>query len=425
MIKNKKKWKKKKCDISRFNFVNKKIILLIIFVIITSLISMNVFAIGVSPGRTTIDFTSGLSREIPIKIVNNEKKDMRVVIFTKGDLANYVKLDVEDLVFSKEDTEKSFNYKINLPQTLEPGLRETEITIREVPMEDKLGESTISALVAVVSQLNINVPYPGKYVKMDFHVVEAKQNEKVNFFIPVKSLGSEKIENIRPTIIIYDPKENEVGRVVGETKSLESKENYEFKIEWLANVPSGIYKAAAVLEYDGNRTFMEKQFLVGEFFLKPLDISVNNFKLGQVAKFNILIENVANDKINDATAKIELNHESGKRVADVSSVPTEVEPFTKKEVVVYWDTADVDIGVYSGVLRLKYSNKLSEKQIRTIIEEDAIRTEIIGVTGFAINTKQSKSGGFNFMYIIVGLLVIINIVWLVYYKKKQSLNNNT
>lgn len=393
----------------------------IVLAFIILLATASVFALGITPGRTTINFEPGMEKTVTVRVINNEKKDMRLAIFARGELANSIKLSADELLFSPNEDEKQFSYEIRLPSNLDPGLKETEIVVRQVSKTESKGETTISALLAIVTQLHVNVPYPGKFLKIDLHVKEAKSGEKVIFYVPVKNLGSERIESAKPVIIIYSPDGNEIARLSGNAVSLEGRQDTEFALEWVAGGSDGVYKAAAVVEYDTKRVLAEKQFLIGDFFLRPIDISVNNFRLGQVAKFNILVENTGNIQINDAFAKMQLKEETGKAIADFGSTPAEIAPKEKKELIAYWDTADVNKGIYTGTLKLGYAAKFSEKQIRTIVEEDSIRTEIIGVTAFAVNTeKGSGAAKIKPLYLIIAVVIIANIVGYVYYKKKKN-----
>ena len=380
--------------------------------------------LGVTPGRTTFEFSSSMEKTVEVKVLNNEKKDVQVAIFTRGTLGRDIQLSADSLKFSKDEGEKAFQYSFKLPERLEPGLQETEIVIREIKGGSTDEETTVSALVAVVSQLHINVPYPGKYMKAELFVKEAKENENVEFFIPVKSMGTENIRQAKPTVIIYGPDGAEFGRIEGNAISLETGQKHEFKLEWNADVSPGIYKAAAVVEYDGKRVAVEKMFLVGDFFLKPLDISVNNFQLGQVAKFNILVENVGNSLIEDAYAKMQLTEETGRMVLDTTSLKTGLISSERKELAAYWDTADIRLGTYEGTLTLGYADKLSEKRIRTIVEQDSIRTEIIGITALAIDSGKGEGLKIKWWYIAIALIVMANAVWLVYYRKKQEAKRN-
>ena len=80
---------------------------------IVLLISINlVNAIGISPGRTTIDFKPNLEQEVEFKVFNNEHKDMNVIFYVEGELNNTVYLTDSISKFAATDDVKLFKYKV-------------------------------------------------------------------------------------------------------------------------------------------------------------------------------------------------------------------------------------------------------------------------------------------------------------------------
>lgn len=132
-------------------------------IIITVLFSYNINALGVTPARTTINFEPNLQQEVTIRAVNNEHKDFKAVVFTRGNLS--IELIDKEISFTKEQEYQEIKYKVTLPNKLEPGITTSDIVIREVKPIEQQGQVTIGALVSVVSQLYVIVPYPGKYAR--------------------------------------------------------------------------------------------------------------------------------------------------------------------------------------------------------------------------------------------------------------------
>jgi hypothetical protein len=372
--------------------------------------------LGVTPARTTINFEPNLQQEITIRVVNNEHKDFKAVIFTRGNLS--IELINKEVSFTKEQEYQEIKYKITLPNKLEPGITTSDIVIREVKPIQQQGEITIGALVSVVSQIYVMVPYPGKYARAELIIPETQKNEQLSFLIPVYNLGTDKIQKASAIIDIYDPNNKKIATITTDEKSIEPFTKRELVASWLANVSEGNYNVIATIDYDGNKIELKGQFIVGDFFIKPIDISVNNFKLGQVAKFNILVENIGNYLIKDAYSEILLNKQA-QQIADIKSQPTEILPKTQKELIAYWDTENIEQGEYQGKLILGYENKKAERQIRTEVGLDYIKTEIIGVTGLVIATPKINTNQI-YMAIIVIILILLNIIWFILYTKKKN-----
>jgi len=182
-----------------------------------------------------------------------------------------------------------------------------------------------------------------------------------------------------------------------------------------SNLMPGVYRVIAKVTYDGFVTTAENTFYIKDFLLIPLDISVRDFTLGEIAKFNILVENIGNVDVRDAYSLMLLDKE-GENVANLKSVPIDFKPFEKKEMVSYWDTKDVKADEYDGRLLLRYDDKTDEKKIKTIVGKNSINTEIIGITGYAINKEERGSpiSGSPLVILIV-LLVMVNVGWFVFY----------
>lgn len=395
--------------------ITKKIALILIFSII---LSYHVLALGVSPGRTTMVFEPGLEKTIDLIIINNEQKDLKAVLYAKDGLSDYVTLEKAEIEFKANEKEKHVSYTVKLPNKLnvDPGTYETQIIAREVPKEEE-GEIVINTIIAVASLLDINIPYPGKYVRADLFVTEAGANEEISFVIPIQSLGEEGINNVKASIDIFDPNNEKVDTIKTTEFGLNKHEKKELIGKWKTD-KEGSYKAVADIEYDGKKIKIEKVFNVGGFLIKLHDISVKNFRLGMVAEFNILVENTGNREVEDFYSNMKLN-DNEKNIMDQSSAEINLKPNKKTEVNTYWNTENVKAGEYSGSISLNYEDKTSEKPIRTIVTEDSITVEIGGVTGFVAAVSPSLKRNATIGLIIM-FLIIVNVAWYIYIKNKRK-----
>lgn len=392
----------------------------LILVVFTLLLVKDAIALGISPGRKVIDFEPKLRKEVTLTLFNTEHRDFRAVVLTRGELSKYIQLSQNSIEFSADEAEKSLSYEIFLPERFEkPGAHSGEVIIRELPSGEEGKEIVVDALVAVVSEIQVKVPFPGKYAEANFNIVGAGENKDAKFFLQVANLGEVDIKSAKAFIYIYDINNNLISIVKSEEKSINTRERKELVANWKANVSLGDYRATAILDYDGVILNLESSFLVGDFFVKPLDISIKNFKLGSVAKFTVLVENVANREIKDVTAQLLLFDENENKVMDIKSAPTEIDASSKKELIAYWDTENVKEGTYAGKIIFGYEGKSSERQIRTVVKENEIKTEIIGITAFAVDIPEAESEPNKGLVItiIIIVLVLSNIAWLIYFKK--------
>ena len=392
---------------------SKKILFILVCLLIV-LTLQNVSAIGITPGRTTIDFEPNLDKEVSFSIINSEHKDMSVLLYAKGELSEYVSLSQEAIDLSSQEDSKLSIYTMTLPEELEPGPHIAEIVALEVPEDAELAGTVIGATVAVVTQLYVHVPYPGKYLDLDLNILEPDSGHTTTFFIPVTNRGKLDIKKAKAVIEIYSGTEKvgevdtgEIGVLVGERKELVGK--------WDANVNMGRYKAKAVLTYDGEERVIEKEFNVGEAKLEIEMITVKDFTLGEIAKFNILVNNKWEEEIKDVYVQMIVYGSEKDILADFKSPNYDVPSLSRGEVVSYWDTEGIKKGTYDGKLILKYGDKKNEKNVKIKVEDYNI--EVIGLTGRVIVEGKVDFNLNNFLIGGVMFLIIVNIIWFVIVKR--------
>jgi hypothetical protein len=387
-----------------------------IFVIVLMLNTIS--ALGISPGRTTLDFKPGLAKTVTVTVINTENKNMDVVLYVQGELKNSVTLLKDGLSFSANEKEKSFFYELKLPEEMDrPGLHTAEIVALEVPEGANAENAIIGATVAVVSQLYVNVPYPGKYIDYDLDIVE--KGGKVSFYIPVTNRGKQDISKLEGSIKIYSG-EKLVDELSLDSVPLASEKRTELIAEWL-NAEPGNYKADLTMNYDGEKKTTEKEFKVGNVKLEIISITVEDFLLGQIAKFNILVESKWATEIRDVSVRMLVYGEQGETIADFATQDYDVPAFDRVNMNSYWDTKDVKKGIYDGKIILNYEGEKQERNVRVQVTENSI--EILGLTGHVVAEGSGKLNLVNLLLIIVGILIVANIIWFVVVKKLKKKSN--
>ncbi|MEM4325857.1 MAG: hypothetical protein QXU40_00965 [Candidatus Pacearchaeota archaeon] len=395
-----------------------KIILSLLMII--ALLS-SISALGVSPARIVENFEPNLEKTVTLKVINNERNDFRASIYLRGELSEYITLNQKEISFRANEESKEISYVIKLPAKIEePGTHRADIVIREIRSGEERGDITIGSLVAVVSQLHIEVPYPGKYIKANLDVIEAKEGEEAKFFIQVNNLGTENIENLKARIFILSGEEK-IAEIETDRKSVRTKERVELSGTWLVSTSSGIYKAVAVIDYDGNTLKVEKEFLVGDFFVKLLDVSVKNFRLGDVAKFNILVENIGNLELKNLYSRIILKDLYDNELMNYKTEETTLEPLSRKELFAYWDTENVEKGRYEGEIEISYEGKSIRRGLRAEVLDNAINIEVVGITAHVVASRGGVGGNVNtLLVIVIIMLVLANLLWFLYFKRKRK-----
>jgi hypothetical protein len=395
--------------------MNKKFIW--ISAIILIVLSMKVLAIGITPGTNTLDFTPNQEQEFSFRVLNNDGKDMRVLIYVQGELNNSVVLYNSIVEFKSSESEKEFKYKIKMPSKIEePGKHEVDVIIMELPSNVN-GDTFIGATTAVMLRVFVNVPYPGKYAKATLDVSEAQVNENVVFVVNVFNWGVENIEKAKATIEILGPTNEVIKTIETDYKGIASKEKKELIANWKADVNPGKYYAKVMVDYDGKLTNTEKIFNVGNLYIDVKDIKVNNFNLGGIAKFETIVESKWNERIDDVYGEMIITNDKGDEIANVKSASLSVEALKEANLESYWDTKGVKEGLYNAKLILHYSGKTTEKQLKTEIGLNSLKVYGLSGTAEAVASPSGLGKG-SLITLLIIILIAINVGWFIYFKKK-------
>ena len=389
----------------------KKLVLLLIGIFMIS----SVYALGVTPGRTTIDFEPGLQKNIGLEVINSGAKDISIILSAQGELAEYITLSSET-IFIPANQSKTVNYNINFPESLEPGLRTGKVFIMEIPDSSELGSSAVLATLAVVSQLYVNVLYPGKFATSDMIIYNADEDGEATFVFPVVSHGEFDLTSVRANVDIYNSLNEKVDSFNTNSIEVPSGEKKEIIYKWKADVPIGNYRAAATVIYDDGKINLEKTFSVGAKELELQEINVNDFSLGEIVKLEMLIENKWSEIIKDAHIETRIKNEAGDVVSSFDSASYDIESLSKQVFVSYWDTAGVKVGNYDADVSIYYDDKSSKKSLEFQVEENELT--IIGL-GYVISDSGGESNNLIIILVVViVLLVLINLLWFFLLRKK-------
>lgn len=397
------------------NYINFSIHFIICLMLVLFSVA-NIMSLGVTPGRSTINYEPGLEKDISFSVLNSEHKNMDVIFVVQGELSGSITMFKSGASFIPSEGSKSFNYRVNLPAglELEPGLHTAEVVIMEVPKANAQG-TFVGATVAVVSQLHVYVACPGKCIDIDVNVLDAEANGTATFIIPIVNRGELGIGEARAVIDIYTPLNEKIASVDTDYMPIDAGSRTELVGKWEINGPSGSYLAKVTVFYDGESKSMEHQFMVGDQALSIESILVNNFQLGQIAKLQILVENKFNHELKSVFANLLVYNEREQVMADIKSASQEIPALSKKELIAYWDTVGVEEGEYNGKLMVDYGLKSTDRNLVLKVSQDNL--DVFGV-GYAI--RPSGGGGTDMttiLLIIVILLLLVNLSWFVFYKR--------
>ena len=399
--------------------MDKKIALILLIGIL--FMTSNVLALGVTPGRTTFDFEPGVEKEVAFTVMNSENKDMDLIVLVQGELNQSIALPEVSFKMSAGEASKTLKYKVRIPAGLSPGPHMSEIVVIQLPGKSSTSEAFIGAAIGIATQISIFVPYPGKYAEAGFNVIGPESDGKVTFVIPVMSRGNLDLVRVRGTIDIYGALNEKIKILETNEIQVPSGQRKEIAAVWDASgITPGPYRAVATVLYDENTLNMEKQFNVGTRLLELTGMEVNDFSLGEIAKFEMLVENKWSEAIKGAYAQMIVYDASGATMADFKSSTYDILPLSKSLMTAFWDTAAAKAGTYSSSLFLRYGQQSEQRDLKLDVSSNNIN--IVGV-GYVISKGNAAGGGNGLVTILVVaviILVLINAVWFLILRKKLS-----
>ena len=393
--------------------MDKKVLILLIGIFLIS----NVLALGVSPGRTTIDFKSNLEKVVNYEIVNPEGKDMEFSLSVDGELASYVDLGPRAISIGSAEERKSFSYTLKLPSNLEPGTRTGRIVITEIPKESSTGESYVAATLAVATQIYVNVPFSGKYATSGMVVYNTQPGEDVMFVFPVTNKGKFELTSVRVSVDVYNKANEKVGSFNTQSISIPSGERKEIVYNWANNLSIGEYRASAIVIYDEGSVNVERIFSIGDKELELRDIVVDDFSLGEIVKMEMLVENKWSEPIGDAYIETKILNDNEDVVSSFRSSAYDLEALAKEVFVSYWDTDGVTPGSYAADVAIYYLDKVSRKSLQFDVSENDLT--IIGL-GYVVSSDGGSGDNslVTILIIAIVILVMINLLWFMVFRKR-------
>jgi len=362
----------------------------------------------------SLDYEPGLKKEISFSVLNEEHKNMKVFLTIEGDLNDSVSLYQNIVEFMPSEEAKSFNYIIKIDKVLEPGLHTARIIGLEIPNIGPGGEY-VSSKSKIVTELKVYVPYPGKYLESGLDVWNAEQNSTADFKVIVINRGKQRIENANALIEIYTLLDEKITEFESETKPVDAIGKADLSAKWNVNVFPGDYIAKVNIFYDNENKTFEKKFSVGTRNLTVEGMLVNNFQLGGIAKIQILVENKWNQDLAGVYANLIVYNSENQVIVDIKSSPEDIVSLSKKELITYWDTSNIDEGEYKGKLTIKYEDKSTEKDLVLSVGQDSLN--VFG-TGYALRPRIIQGTTLTTIILVfVVLLLIVNLAWFVFFRR--------
>ena len=349
--------------------INKFVVLGLLLTLL--LVSSNVFALGISPGRIVIDFEPNLQKTLTYDVINNGGSAIDVEMYVKGDLAQYITLSQNASTLSPGER-KTFTYTVSLPGRIDvPGMHDNRIgAVESIPTTTSTGGAQVSARVAVESQIQIKVPYEGLYSTVSLKAPESvKTGEPVNFEVDVDNVGTIDFTATGKIDIFSATDNTMIATVATSTLSIPHTTSGKLTATWdTKNVQPGPYKAVATVFFGGLNQTSVASFNVGGLIVKILDISHGVIKKDAISKFTIKVESLWNEEIKGVYANLLFYAKTSQQIANVKSDMVDITANGQAELNAFWDTTGLDAGKYNVKAVVNYANKTSETTFDVEIE---------------------------------------------------------
>ncbi len=396
--------------------MNKK---LLIGIVVCFMLLNYVNALGLSPSKIELFFESNTRKESYFRIINNENKDVQVSLYVRGDLAKYIELENNLITIAENEPEAIVKYIVNIPRDLSPGTHSAEILA--VENGNTVG-NILLANIGIIHQIKVRVPYPDQYIEGMLYISEARPNEKTTFTVTLYNVGTKDIENVKGSIIISNSNNQPITSIKTNEISLEAGKKSKIEGEWTVNILPGTYNAQAIVEYDNNKVLnMEKDFDIGEPLIEIDSLTANSFKLGTIAKFDIILSNKWNQDMQNVFAITEISDDKGVLIDKYQTNSETIPSLGTSKLSAYWDTDDIDPGDFIMSVKAHYLGRIREKIYELKVKQNEIIIQAPSITGEVVGSENEfKVNTTLLIIIVVGLFVIVILQMVLKYLAKSK-----
>jgi len=391
--------------------MNKTIIWILVLISTISIAA----ALGISPAKTLVIYEETPVYAGSFWIVNNDNKNMDLVISVDGDLSSHMTIRTNEVTLNKDDGMKEVFFDLELPENL-PGGK----SILYIVVEQKLSETEkdfIAAKMVLKHRIEIQGPYPDKYVKnkIKFQVHE----ESIDLISEVENLGKQEIDQVQTTFYINDREQNEQV-VKTDTTFLNKDESKVLKAEVKKSLfNKGEFEVSAITKYDDQKVELVKKMILG----KP-EVEVTYFDKYFVANkinpYSLDLLNKWNKEIKNVFVDVEVKRDDEK-IDEFRTRSVDLPGLMMERINDYFDARDKNTGLYSFDMRVNFWNtyKMDTKTFHSELLDEEEFKERKSVEHTIVQAPQNKSYlTWGIVGVVLLLLIINTFVLLRVIKKK-------
>jgi hypothetical protein len=375
-------------------------------------------ALGIVPGERAFVY-DGKDIEYNIRVLNDELKSATYNLEINGELAKYVTLSKNKLYFTSQKADEVISAKLSIPETDEipPG----EYTIRISVKSDESTSSGVTAYVGVISKLIITIPGNDAYVKIQTFVPNFIKGEQNSFSVDIINKGIKPANNCFAVIDILSSTNSKVISLVSNRINVQGTRIEKFLLPWTPTVNNGLYTAKTSVICDETSAEDQKSFSIGSPHIKVVNFVSTEFVLGQINRFDLIIESEWGENIDTVYADIELAKE-GVPLTRAKTESTGIRALEKMSLPVYLDTKNMVPGKYSLYVMLHYLDKdVGEIYDVEMSENKFVIDKLSGMVVGGNAPDDDSSGGTNALLVLaIIVIVVVNVVLVLKLVKRKK-----
>jgi hypothetical protein len=180
----------------------------------------------------------------------------------------------------------------------------------------------------------------------------------------------------------------------------------------------GKYYAKAVVEYDGREIVLEQAFELGNMLIDLKSIYVKDFRLGEIARFDLMIESKWNEQIPDVYADMQVKDAYGRQLTKFKTRETDLDPYTVEVLDAYWDTGEAVVGTYTAKVTLHFLGNNLEKTITLNVREDSIDIDFMPTA--QVIGEEAPGTQTSFIIILIVVSMVINIALVLWLARRRK-----
>jgi len=379
--------------------------------------SSNSLAIGIARSFKLgfVDLLPGESLKFDYTLTHTRKYPMSYKISIVDDgsgISKFVKLVPSEFTDVAED--QHFTLIFEVPDSeifsFEPGIHTLWIRAEEILPPT----SGIGARGVVEIPFRVRVLYDQAYVIGHLSVKDGNVNELLPVKLVLENWGK-KDTTVSGFISILDSDKRIINKLSFDPENVPATEKREVNLVLdTTGFLQGEYTAVAEIYWDNNKTIASTTFLIGDLDLK-IKSYTEELKAGEINPFEIVVESLWNNPMEDVYAEIKLESPDGKQFSTKTPTYT-LDPWKELTLKGYVDLTEATTGRYKGKVIVHFDGKSKEKNIRV----DVTSKEVVEAPAPAPTVLGLSMGVFIGLLVAIIALIALNVFIVLYFIRREK-----